>query len=1215
MPKNEVQELTAASTERTIVKVEGVRVACLAPVALNCVLTPPYSGTATALNLQTALEAPYGAGKVTVEESPSSSGRFLITTVGAVAPITVEGTDAGDTVLVRGGSGQLVLTVTNLGDAPASGAATPITITDTLPEGISTTHAEAFVGAEGVASACSTASGSTVTCSFAGELPSYEAIEVRIEASVTASPPVTGAPGQVTVSGGNAASASASQSVKISEVPRPFGVESYSLQAEEEGGEPTRQAGAHPFQLTTTVPLNQGPVLPPNPEEGGRVFIEPPALPRNFRFKLPAGLIGNPSVVPQCEFNQFATGREKEGFLDECPPESAIGVASVTIQEPNVIGLRRIAVPVFNLPPERGEPARFGFFVLHVPVIIDTGVRTGDDYGVTVSVSNTPETAQLLASTITFWGVPGDPRHDSSRGWNCVYHGSESLGACTSPEGLPDTAFLRMPTSCGQSLVFPAELEPWNVPLESEIIDSSFTSNSLSGCNRVPFEPSISAAPDVSDGSTPSGLTVHVHVPQEASLNPAGIGEADVKDTTVTLPEGVQLSPAGANNLEACTEQEIGYQGVVDGEQHFTPTIGEPFCPDGSKVATVEIKTPLLPNPLTGSVYLAAQEENPFGSLVALYLVAEDPISGVVVKLAGKVVPNPVTGQLVTTFEDTPQLPFEELILGFFGGERAPLSTPAHCGTYTTQAAFTPWSGNGTVDSTSSFAVTSGPNGSPCPGASLPFAPSLTTGMSNIQAGGFSPFTMTMSREDGNQNLKSIQLRMPPGLSGVLTGVPLCGEAQADAGTCPAASLIGETVVSVGLGGDPYTVTGGKVYLTGPYEGAPFGLSIVNPADAGPFHLGNVIVRARIEIDPHTAALTVTSDASGPYAIPPMIDGIPLQIKHINVTIDRPGFTFNPTNCAKMAITGALDSIEGASSALSVAFQATNCAALKFTPKFSVTTSGKTSKADGASLTATVSEPAGSMGTQANLTKVKVELPKQLPSRLTTLQKACTNAQFEANPAGCPAESKIGYAVVHTPLVPVPLEGPAIFVSHGGEAFPSLTMVLQGYGVAIDLVGTTFISKSGVTSTTFKTVPDQPFSSFQLTLPEGKFSALAANGNLCKSKLTMPTEFVGQNGAEIHETTPVTAEGCSNALSFISHKIKKRTLTVSVYAPAAGKLTIGGKGLKSVSKTAKQRGAITFKVKQKKAGRLKTTVKVTFTPSTGKDRKKQVKSAKLRFKR
>jgi hypothetical protein len=348
-------------------------------------------------------------------------------------------------------------------------------------------------------------------------------------------------------------------------------------------------------------------------------------------------------------------------------------------------------------------------------------------------------------------------------------------------------------------------------------------------------------------------------------------------------------------------------------------------------------------------------------------------------------------------------------------------------------------------------------------------------------------------------------------------------------------------------------VTGGEVFLTESYEGAPFGLSIVNPAVAGPFNLGKVIVRAKVEVNPYTAALTITTGT-----IPHILDGIPLQIKHINVTIDRSNFTFNPTNCAPQSITGTVASVEGAVSPVSVPFQAVNCASLKFAPKFAVSTGAQTSKADGASLSVKLTYPTGTG--YANIKAVKVDLPKQLPSRLTTLQKACVAKVFETNPAGCPKESIVGHAKAVTPILPVPLEGPAYFVSHGGEAFPSLIVVLQGYGVTVDLVGTTFISKAGITSSTFKTVPDVPVGSFELTLPTGKFSALAPNlpvsahGSFCGQTLAMPTAFVAQNGLEIHESTPISISGCAKA----------KTLT------RAQKLT---RALKACNKKAKDKRA------------------------------------------
>ncbi|HTA15887.1 MAG TPA: hypothetical protein VK781_13610 [Solirubrobacteraceae bacterium] len=384
-----------------------------------------------------------------------------------------------------------------------------------------------------------------------------------------------------------------------------------------------------------------------------------------------------------------------------------------------------------------------------------------------------------------------------------------------------------------------------------------------------------------------------------------------------------------------------------------------------------------------------------------------------------------------------------------------------------------------------------------------------------------------MSREDGNQSLQAISLHMPPGLSGLLAGVKLCPEVQANTGTCGPDSQIGETIVSVGLGSSPFSVTGGKVFITEGYEGAPYGLSIVNPAKAGPFDLGVVVVRAKIEVDPTTAQLTITSDDSGPYKIPTVLDGIPLQIKHVNVTINRPSFTFNPTNCDPLQITGSLSSTEGATSSLSVPLQVTNCAVLGFKPAFSVSTNGKTSRATGASLHVKLVYPKAPFGSQANVKSVKVDLPKQLPSQLKTLQRACPDSTFDRNPANCGAESRIGTAKATTPLLPVALSGPVYFVSHANLKFPELVIVLSGYGTTVQLHAETFISKAGVTSSTFRTIPDVPVGTFELTLPQGKFPALAAPGNnLCKTTLKMPTAFTAQNGAVIKQNTPISVTGC-----------------------------------------------------------------------------------------
>ncbi len=1044
---------------------------------------------------------------------------------------------------------QIVVTAANLGDATAGGESSPVRMVDRLPAGVVGKSVHGIAGESPTAGSrgpvtCSLPKPQEAVCEFAsGTLPPYEHIEMLI--GVAVENPVE-AVNHLSVSGGGAPSAQISRPLTIAAGPTPFGVEDFEQSLEEPGGGPDTQAGSHPFQFTTTLTLNQ------------TSEALPAELAKDLSFRLPPGLIGNPTPFPRCMLAQFQSS-------EDCPLDTVVGVAIVTVNEPKIfVGshIGTITTPVYNMEPSVGEPARFGFHPDAVPVFIDATVRTGSDYAVVATVSNISQLAGFVHNEVVFWGVPGDPRHDNSRGDACLNGGLGVGGPCIPlGENHPPPLF-SLPTSCQEALTSAASGDPWvnAVPAGGVLPQlASYTAPyTPDGCNRLPFSPSIRVTPDGTAAATPTGLGVDVHVDQSSILNPKGLAQSAVKDITVALPPGVAVNPAGGDGLSACSEGEVGFAGVEEGSGTllFTPTLAEPFCPDASKIGTVDIASPLLPptQHLKGFVYLATQNQNPFGSLVALYIVAEDPVSGVIVKLPGETRLTE-SGQLIGVFKNTPQLAFEDAELHFFGGERAPLSTPDRCGSYETVATFTPWSGTEPQTAGSHFEITSGPHGSACPGASLPFSPSLTGGTSNINAGGFSPLTTTIGREDGEQSMQSVTLHMPPGVSGLLSGVKLCPEAQANGGTCGAESLIGETTVSAGVGSDPVSVKGGRVYITEQYAGAPFGLSIVNPVKAGPFDLEHdtsnpsqnpacdcVVVRAKIEVDPHTAALTVSTDPSGPHAIPHLIDGVPVQIKRVNVLINRPGFTFNPTNCNPMSITGTIASDEGATSPVSVPFQATNCAVLKFAPKFAVSTSGKPSRASGASLAVQLTYPHAPWGTQANIARVKVELPKQLPSRLTTLQKACANAQFEANPAGCPAASIVGHAKAITPLIPVPLEGPAYFVSHGGEAFPSLVIVLQGYNVTLNLVGTTFINKAGITSSTFKTVPDAPVGSFELTLPQGQYSALAANGNLCKDKLTMPTEFIAQNGAEIHETTKIAVTGCGKTKK-TSHKKKKHHKT------------------------------------------------------------------------
>lgn len=1198
--KNEVQTLTVSATggEYVIGKSEPEQI---------------VKFDATHEELQTTLEAMYGSGDVSVSGGPgdeAGSKPYVITFVGELAdkpvsPMVVisnffnvfkltcgEGqpqcrAEASLSETAKGApDGEIVVTAANLGDERTN---VPVSITDELPPGLKAVSIKGFAGASSNSGAhgevqCPLEPASEpLTCVLKdklvevapeefeispGAIPPYDQLVVRI--GVVVQPGATsGEENRVSVSGGQVPAASIRRPVTIGDTPTPFGVQDYELTPEEEGGAPDTQAGSHPFQLTTTVSLNQV------------AGDQPAAMAKDLNFDWPAGLVGNPTQVPRCTLGQFLASEGGAQTRNQCPLGSVVGVARVSYNEPKFLGAYTETTPVYNLEPTVGEPARFGFLLPITPVFIDPSVRSGRDYGITVHAFNISQTAAFLRAQVTVWGVPGDPSHDNSRGIDCLLAEREGSGSCSPLGQSSPPPFLAMPTSCQEPFSSSLSGDSWANPHEVLSLASFTAPFALDGCNRLPSTPSIKVTPDSSAASTPSGLNVDVHVPQDSVLVAKGLSESALRDITVTLPAGVAVNPARGDGLQPCGEGLVGFTGFSElqpGSQTATFTSPLPvplqpgvnFCPEASKIATVRLSTPLLPNPLTGAVYLATQNENPFGSLVALYLVAEDPISGTLVKLAGEVHLSE-SGQITTTFKNNPQVAFEDAELHFFGGERAPLATPSHCNTYTTEASFTPWSaepGDTPRTASSAFAITSGPHAAPCPPASLPFTPSLTGGTLNIDAGTFSALTTTIARADGEQDMQSVMLHMPPGLEGVLSGVKLCPEAQANEGTCGPESLIGETTVSAGVGSDPVSVKGGRVYLTEKYAGAPFGLSIVNPVKAGPFDLEHdlsnpsqhppcdcVVVRAKIDVDPLTAALTVSTDPSSPHAIPHLIDGVPVQIQKVNVAINRPSFTFNPTSCEPMSLSGTLAGYEGASAPVAERFQVTNCARLAFKPDFKVAVSGKTSKADGAGLSVRLRYPKGAFGAEANIAKVKVQLPKQLPSRLSTLQKACLAATFRSDPARCPAASIVGHAKVITPVLPVALEGPAYFVSYGGEAFPNLTIVLKGYGITVTLIGNTSIQK-GITTTTFKSAPDVPFESFQLSLPQGRYSALTANTNLCAathlkthvrtnahgrrrdvlrtirrrvpSPLAMPTEFVAQNGAVIRQVTKVAVTGCAS---------------------------------------------------------------------------------------
>lgn len=910
------------------------------------------------------------------------------------------------------------------------------------------------------------------------------------------------------------------------------------------------QAGGHPWGLVTTLEFASEEI-----ENIEKLHLLIPARePKDVVVDLPPGLLGNPMAVPRCPLTRALVEAN-------CPPSTQVGVYRVVW-----FGGKEGLFPIVNVTPEAGQSAEFAFEgeVKLTPVLTGHLVRDSKGYSLSVA-SNTIPLVELVRLEATFWGIPADPSHDRLRGRFCSKTERTSPGLIckagrgNEPAGIGLSPFLTMPTNCSAgSETAIVRADSWQEPGSVEVdgkyhgyAERQASIPAATGCNILSFEPSLEISPDTLLADEPVGLGVDLGVP--LNERPLANATPQLRDSTLTLPEGVSVSPGVVDGIRAC--DEFGPEGIdltgpeseeigLNGEWQ----LASGHCPDASTVGTAEAFTPLLPGPVAGHIYLArpgcggagqhpcTEKDAVDGTLYRLYLelggTGELAKTGVHFKVPFETQANPANGQLTTKVLGTPQVPFEDLKVHLNGGPRAPLDTPATCGRAVSTADFTPWSAPGLTPQ--GLLVSGTPDAFPSAYSDIVgcFRPSVlqpgfAAGTISSQATKFTPFTLTLSRQDREQFIKGIQVHTPPGLLGMLSRVPLCGEPQANAGTCPEASRIGSTRVASGAGSHPFEISG-NVYLTGPYGGSPFGLSVATNAVAGPFNLGLVVVRAHIDVDPQTSTLRVTTDEAGPHAIPQVLFGVPLRLQRIVVDIDRHEFMFNPTNCDQQEITALVSGSEQALTTVKSPFAVGGCKNLKFEPRFSVSTNAHTSRRNGASLDAKVSYPANAFGRDANIAKVKVSLPRELPSRLTTLQRACPAAIFERDPATCPSGAIVGIVRAVTPVLPTQLNGPVYFVSHGGEAFPSLVVVLEGEGVRVDLTGTTFISKAGVTSSTFKTLPDVPVRTFELYLPQGANSALAANGDLCKARasMVMPITLVGQNRAEIKKRTKINVLGC-----------------------------------------------------------------------------------------
>jgi hypothetical protein len=837
-------------------------------------------------------------------------------------------------------------------------------------------------------------------------------------------------------------------------------------------GKFSRQAGAHP-DFTTTVDFP----VDPDAVVDGRVTPGPPEAVHQVEVDLPSGLVGNPQAVETCDPVDLAN--PGAGGAD-CPVGAQIGVADVVLVDFG--GPHPFKVPIFNLAHGPAVPARFGFNYSGAVAVIDARVRPGD-YGISSGSFAISEAKAIQSIKLTFWGVPADTSHDADRSARNV--GIDPNTPIQSQ--LPRVPFLSMPTSCADTPAsFTIRGDSWEnrgvFDTRTFTKDDDGTPFVFEGCESLPFAPKATAQPTIHSAGLPTGFNVDLEVPQVE--DPDGLRTADVRKVVTTLPEGMTVSSSSASGLGSCSLAEIDLD-----------SIAAPVCPESSKLGTVAIKTPLLADELKGSVYLARQGANPFGSLLAMYIAVEGP--GFWIKLPGEVSPDSQTGRLTVTFDDTPQLPFERLHLSLKEGSRAALTTPAACGEYTTRTEFTSWAGQ-TVTSDSSFKVTD------CPNAGR-FDPTSVSGTLNPKAGSYSPLIWRITRQDGEENVSRLEETLPKGLLAKLAGVALCPDTQASSGNCPAASQVGKVTVASGAGPTPLFVPeAGKpptaAYLAGPYKGAPYSVVVRVPAQAGPFDLGTVAVRNALQVNPTTAQVTAVSDP-----LPQILQGIPIYYRDLRVEIDRPEFTLNPTNCKEQKVHATLISAGGKSASSTSPFAAARCAALGFKPKLQLSMKGKMNRTGNPAVKAVLKAPKG----EANIAKTTVVLPKSEFIDNAHISNPCTRVQFNANE--CPAGSILGQATAYTPLLDKPLSGPVYFRSNGGDReLPDLVADLKGQ-IHVTLVG--FIdSIKGRVRTRFQNVPDAPVSKFVLKMKGGAKGLIENSRDLCSFTPKAKVQMTGQNG-------------------------------------------------------------------------------------------------------
>jgi hypothetical protein len=881
---------------------------------------------------------------------------------------------------------------------------------------------------------------------------------------------------------------------------------SLSVSAENSDGTIDTQASSHPFVYTVHFALNLDSEGKP---EGGEL--------RDAIVDLPPGLVGNPQAAPRCPRQLF------EGSTPQCPFGTQVGVL-----RGDLLDIGQAHGPIYNLVPPPGVAAQLGFSVAGFNSFQYASLRTEAGYGVRVLAPGVP--LPIRSADVEIWGVPADPGHDADRGrgfQNEPPHPSEA----------PLLPFLTLPANCDAPLQTRLEVDSKLAPgLFSgetvESLDGAGDPAPLGGCDGVPFSPKIASQPSSKLAENPSGLDFELKLPNQGLLAPGGIAETEPSKAEVTLPEGVTVNPSAAEGIGVCSPSQYKAEQIDTG-----PGQG---CPEASKLGSIVGHSPLIDEPIEGTLYLAKPFENPSNSLIALYIVARVPERGVLIKQAGKVEPDPKTGQLITTFDNLPPLPYSEFKLHFREGGRAPLVTPPTCGSFQTVAKLTPFSApNQPFTATASFTIERGVDGGPCPpGGTPPFKPGFEAGTLNNSAGSFSPFHMRLTRRDGDQDLTKFAAKLPPGMVAKLAGTTECPDsaiaiAKAKTGlqeqaspSCPASSAIGRVLAGAGVG-SVLTYVPGKVYLSGPYKGAPLSAIGIVPAVAGPFDVGTVVTRQALRIDPRTAEVRVDDAASDP--IPHILAGIPLKVRDIRVYVDKPNFTLNPTSCDPFSVGASLwgggqdvfGSGDDSPISLAERFQAADCANLGFKPRLSLKLRGGTKRGGHPALTGTYAPRPG----DANLKGLVLRLPHSAFLDQAHIKTICTRVQFAAgagNGASCPAGSIYGQATAYTPLLDQPLSGPVILRS-SSHNLPDFVAALNGQ-IEVEAVAR-IDSKNGGIRATFADTPDAPLTKVVVRMQGAKKGLIVNSTDLCAKAHRADAKLAGHNGKR-YEAKPALGAQC-----------------------------------------------------------------------------------------